>query len=204
MSSGVKKRKSRWLYSRSAALTRWLHLYLSLISFATLMFFSFTGLTLNHPAWFGASEPVIRDEIGQLAVTLIEGSPDKLAIAEELRAKHRLRGKVAEFEIDEYEMMIVFKSPGYAADAFVDRETGEYSVTESATGVIAILNDLHKGRDSGGGWSWVIDVSAVATLLVSVTGLALLVFIRKHRVAGFAVVSFGAILLLLAWAVLVP
>ncbi len=31
---------------------RWLHIYLSMFGLAAVLFFSVTGLTLNHPDWF--------------------------------------------------------------------------------------------------------------------------------------------------------
>ena len=37
---------------RLAALMRWLHIYLSMFGLAAVLFFSATGLTLNHPDWF--------------------------------------------------------------------------------------------------------------------------------------------------------
>src|SRR5690348_14608346 len=37
---------------RLAALMRWLHIYLSMFGLAAVLFFSVTGLTLNHPTWF--------------------------------------------------------------------------------------------------------------------------------------------------------
>jgi hypothetical protein len=39
---------------RLAALSRWLHIYLSMASFAILLFFAVTGLTLNHAERFSA------------------------------------------------------------------------------------------------------------------------------------------------------
>ena len=30
----------------------WLHMYLSMFGLATVLFFSVTGITLNHPDWF--------------------------------------------------------------------------------------------------------------------------------------------------------
>ena len=33
---------------RWASVTRWLHLYLSVVSFVLILFFAVTGLTLNH------------------------------------------------------------------------------------------------------------------------------------------------------------
>ena len=80
---------------------------------------------------------------------LLSEPVDKLEVAEFLRAEHRLKGNVVEFEIDELEFFIVFKGPGYAADVFISRDNGRYSIAETTTSAMAVLNDLHKGRDSG-------------------------------------------------------
>src|SRR3954451_1917577 len=37
---------------RLAAWMRWLHIYLSMFGLAAVLFFSVTGITLNHPDWF--------------------------------------------------------------------------------------------------------------------------------------------------------
>ena len=37
---------------RFAVISRWLHIYLSMASFAIVFFFAVTGLTLNHTEWF--------------------------------------------------------------------------------------------------------------------------------------------------------
>ena len=50
--SGQDKKTRRWLQRQLAVWSRWLHIYLSLISFGAILFFSVTGLTLNHPDWF--------------------------------------------------------------------------------------------------------------------------------------------------------
>jgi len=131
-------------------------------------------------------------------------SPDKLGIAEWLRGRHQLRGYVAEFSVDEYEYMVVFKGPGYAADVFIDRDTREYSLTETTTGAMAVMNDLHKGRDSGTQWSWVIDVSAIVTMLMSLSGFGLLFYIRRRRVSGVITAVVGTVLLVVVWIIWVP
>lgn len=197
------RRRKSW-YAASAKLTRWLHTYLSMISFATLLFFAATGLTLNHPTWFGADQVVIRDEEGSFPTSQLADEVDKLSIAEELRATHHLKGKVTEFEVSDFDCMVTFKSAGYVADVFIDRETGKYTVSETASGAIAIMNDLHKGRDSGPEWSWVIDISAILMVLVSVTGLVLLLFLKRQRGAGLVVTLVGTILLVAAWMLWVP
>ena len=220
-SADSKQKRKRGWYAKSAAAFRWVHIYVSMLGFATLMFFAFTGMTLNHPTWFGASEQTVRDLQGEVPsetinVRTVEASPtdssdepstilvDRLGIAEWLRSEHRLRGRVTEFHVDEYECMLVFKSPGYAADIFLDHTNGQYMLTETSTGFMAVLNDLHKGRDSGEEWSLVIDISAVVTMLLSVSGFGLLLYLRRRRTSGILTAVFGTVVLVAAWAFWVP
>ncbi len=168
------------------------------------MLFAITGITLNHPDWFGADQEFIEDASGTIQTRWLEENVDRLAIAEFLRSQHNLKGMVSEFVSDEYECMVVFKGPGYAADVFIDRNTGDYTLTEISTSTIAILNDLHKGRDSGPAWSWLIDISAILMILVSITGLVLLFYLKKRRRNGLLVTFGGLVALVLVWILWVP
>ena len=94
---------------------------------------------------------------------------------------------------------MLFKGPGYEADATIDRETGKYDLTVSRFSLVAVMNDLHKGRDTGRKWSAVIDFSAVLMTLVSLTGLTLIFFLNKRRFSGLLLVAFGALLCYLVY-----
>lgn len=191
-----------------AKLSRWLHIYLSMVSFAIVLFFSVTGLTLNHPSWLGGDKQINLKSKGQLNVKWVN-NPDtnrvaKLEIVEFLRKTHQVKGAVSEFRIDESEITVTLKGPAYSCDAFIDRENGSYEVSEIKMGIVAVMNDLHKGRDSGKGWSWIIDISAVFLILVSLSGLILLCFIKKKRVAGFVTAFIGLVISYLIYIVFVP
>lgn len=190
--------------TRAAAIIRWLHLYLSLLGFTALLFFAITGLTLNHPTWLGADTQRVSEFSGKLEhswLTLpnITDDPaqsvDRLNVVEHLRAEHGLRGAVSEFRVDDYECLVLFRGPAYAVDVVVNRETGEYSATQTVMGLVAIMNDLHKGRDSGLAWSLVIDASAILTAMVSITGLVLLFWLRRRRWSGLLTTVAGTIVL---------
>jgi hypothetical protein len=86
---------------------------------------------------------------------------------------------------------VTFKGPGYAADAFIDRASAHYTVTQTYHGVVAVINDLHKGRDTGPFWSVVIDLSAVVMTLIALTGLVLLFYLKLRRVPGLVVALIG-------------
>lgn len=208
---------------------RWLHIYVSLLAFAALVFFGLTGITLNHPAWFGADATHVAQHRGQmrpewLGIRGAEGaavdeqnSDDeqqdappgdeatiaRLEVVEHLRGAHGARGAVSEFRVDDYEVLVLFRGPAYAADAVIDRETGDYTMTVTTMGVVALLNDLHKGRDTGLGWSVTIDVVSAATVFVSLTGLGLVFFIRRKRVTGLlsAVAGTIALIAIIIWLV---
>lgn len=194
------------LRRRIASLSRWLHIYLSMASFAILLFFAVTGLTLNHAERFSAA-PRIAQLKGRVELNWVkaaDASVDKLAVVEHLRQAHGVKGALSDFRLDESQASVSFKGPGYAADAFVNRETGEYELTETRSGLVAALNDLHKGRDSGRAWSWLIDVSAVLMTLVSLTGLVLIWFVKRRRSSGLMLAGLCALFCYLIYLFLIP
>lgn len=195
MSSEKKDKAPRPLKLRIHSGIRWLHTYLSLLSLLVVLFFSVTGLTLNHAEWItGALRQT--EKTGQLPKEwLTDATSKKLEIVERLRGEFGVRGAVEEFRVDERECTIAFKGPGYAADAFVSRETGALQLTVAEEGSLAALNDLHKGRHTGKAWSWLIDVSAIVLTVISLTGLGLLFYLKRIRTVGLVVVVAGAVLL---------
>ncbi len=100
--------------------------------------------------------------------------------------------------------LVSLKGPGYSADAFIDRASGRYDLSEVRYGVVAILNDLHKGRDTGPAWSVVIDISAVLLTLISLTGLILIFYLKLRRKPGVVVAVIGTVVLVLAYVLGVP
>lgn len=196
---------------------RWLHIYLSMISFAALVFFAATGITLNHPDWFYSKREKTNEYTGNLPIAWIQTeqptensastSPtpiDRLSIVEHFRSEHNVRGAVKEFSIEEYEIVVGFAGPGYAADSLIERDDGSYTITETLFGTLAILNDLHKGRDTGKAWSWVIDLTAVIMLIVSISGFYLLLKLRNRKTSGIVTCTIGGLIVLIVFILWVP
>ena len=201
-----KKPKPEW-QKNTASLSRWLHIYLSMVSFAIVLFFALTGLTLNHADWFGDKEHITKFKGTMPAIWVNNKDTNqvkKLEIAERLRSNHHIKGAVSDFIIDPNQISLTFKGPGYSADAFVDRTTGAYKLNESRAGLVAVINDLHKGRDAGKGWSWVIDICAIFLSLVSLTGLIMIFFMKKKRASGLIMAGAGIVVCYLVYLLLVP
>ncbi|TWU48519.1 hypothetical protein Poly51_44190 [Rubripirellula tenax] len=192
----------------AALWSRWLHIYLSLLSLAAILFFSITGLTLNHPDWFFSESTT--EQSGTLDVSLLNNGTappidwdqsdfahqiDKLEVAELLRSRHKLRGTVTDFFGYEEDAELTFQGPGYTAIARIMRPSGEYTVAVTTNDLVSIFNDLHKGRNSGRAWSVVIDISAIVSALVALSGLMLIFFLRVRRTKGIitAIAGVGAV-----------
>ena len=202
LDTSAPRRVPKWK-RQLATLSRWLHIYLSMVSFGVLFFFAVTGLTLNHTDWFSGAQRTVQVK-GTVDVSLVKGTVAKLEIVEHLRKAHRVSGALSDFRIDEGQCSISFKGPAYTADVFLERASGAYDLTETRMGFVALLNDLHKGRDSGRAWAWVIDISAVLMTLVSISGLVLVFYLQKRLFSGLVTLGAGAVLCLAAYWIWVP
>ena len=190
-----KKRVVKW--------ARWSHIYLSMVSFAIVFFFAATGLTLNHQEWFANQQRTIVYK-GSVNRSWLGNDVAKLEIVEQLRSAHGIKSGLSDLRIDDGQIAINFKGPGYTADAFVDRATGSYEITETRMGWGAVINDLHKGRDAGPVWGMLIDASAAFMTLVSLTGLMLIFFLTKWRISGLIMLGAGVAVCSALYLVFVP
>jgi hypothetical protein len=189
----------RWR-QRIAVVSRWLHIYTSVLGLGAVLFFSVTGITLNHPDWsfgFKSREHTVKTTISP---ALLGAAPNELGIVEHLRREHGLHGGVDEFRTEDDTCSISFKGPGYSADVTIQRAGGECEIFTITEGPVALLNDLHKGRYTGRGWSLVIDITAAVLILISVSGLILLLYIKRRRRSGLVTAILGtALVAALAW-----
>ncbi len=176
---------------------RWLHVYTSMIALLIVLFFGATGITLNHPTWTFGDDATERTEAGTLPFPTMsaDGTIDWLPIAEYMRSEHDVNGSVDNFSTTGDGAgetgTIVFKNAGYSADLEFEVTTGDYDLVISEEGLVAVMNDLHKGRDTGDGWRWVIDVSAAFLVVISLTGLVMQFFLRKRRRSALTVAALG-------------
>jgi uncharacterized protein len=183
--------------SQSARVQIWarrLHVYTSMVALLIVLFFGVTGITLNHPTWtFGdhASHEAVTG-VFPFEVLADDGSVDFLRVAEFVRSEHDVRGTVDSFDAAGGEGWINFKNAGYSAGVVFDIEDGSYDLTVDQQGLLAVMNDLHKGRDTGSSWRWVIDVSAGFLVAISLTGLVLQLVLKKRRTAALASALVGA------------
>lgn len=176
-------------------ITRWLHTYLSMFSLLLVLFFGATGITLNHPSWtFGmnGSQQTISGTLPAGFET--NGTVDFLAVSQYVQDNNGVRGDATDYSADATQGSMSFKGPGYAADLFFDVNTGAYDLTVDQQGLLAVMNDLHKGRNTGGAWNWTIDAAGGLLVVVAITGLGLQFFLKRRRTRAYIVAAAGTLL----------
>jgi hypothetical protein len=153
-----------------------------MISLIIVLFFGLTGITLNHPNWTLGSNGSHSKYTGTLPTgSSAAGTVDFFTITEFIRSKYGVTAAVSDHRADDSQGSIAFKGPGYAADLSFDVTTGAYKLSINEAGLLAAMNDVHKGRDTGSGWKWVIDVAGGLLVVVALTGLGIQLFLRKRR-----------------------
>src|SRR5262249_49165192 len=129
-----------------------------------------------------------------LVATSVGKQIDQAKVVAQLLAAHKVKGHLSDFRVDDDQVTVSFKGPGYTADTFIDRKTAAYDMTETRMGLVAITTDLHKGRDTGTAWAQLTDLSPVLMMLVSVTGLTLIFFLHKRLTLGLWMLAIGTVI----------
>jgi hypothetical protein len=165
-----------------------------MIALLVVLFFGITGVTLNHPEWTFGFDPTTENSQGVLPdETVVGGTVEYLAVSEFVRTEHNVKGEVTDFGADATDGFISYRGPGYSADLIFDLESGSYELTVQQQGWIGVMNDLHKGRDTDASWNWLIDVSGALLVAISITGLALQLFLKQRRRAAVLAAIGGAL-----------
>jgi hypothetical protein len=79
----------------------------------------------------------------------------------------------------------------------IDRSTGTYELVATSAGLIATMNDLHKGSYTGNKWNTIIDITAAILIVISLTGFIMIFFMTKKRTLGLWVAGLGAVTFIL-------
>ncbi|PHX04275.1 PepSY-associated TM helix domain-containing protein [Vibrio splendidus] len=206
---------------KSRAVQSWarrLHVYISMALLFVVLFFSVTGITLNRPELFESSQPNIQRSTLELPTSLFTIQDGRLKadesafetfLFEEANLSGVPSGLDIYAEIEDGELLIGevsmdFKGPGYNASVFVDVTSEMVEVETTNYGAIALLNDLHKGRNSGEVWKWFIDITALLMIFFVLTGVCLLLPKKKTLNTSIKWMVFGSAISLAIYFVAVP
>ncbi|ADG11974.1 hypothetical protein B7G68_18160 [Caulobacter segnis] len=193
-SAADQHRRSFWLKQ----LHQW-HWISAAVSLIGMLLFAITGITLNHAGQIEAEPKVVSRKATlppDLMAVLAKGPEEgkrPLPVPLEPFLDKAVGADVAgrEGEWSPEEVYVALARPGGDAWLSIDRETGAIEHEKTTRGVVSLLNDLHKGRNSGKAWSWFIDIFAAACVIFTVTGLILLQFHARARPLTWPLVGLG-------------
>ncbi|BDB70655.1 membrane protein [Comamonas thiooxydans] len=185
------------------------HWISSAICLIGMLLFAVTGFTLNHAGQI-ESKPKVESRDAQLPRDLLEKlqqaqkqgveAADKNAVglpAEVdgwLAQQIKVSAKGFAVEWSEDEAYVPMPRPGGDAWLRVDLKEGSIEYEKTDRGWISYLNDLHKGRNTGGAWSLFIDVFAIGCLVFCITGLLILKMHAQRRPMTWPMVGLGLVL----------
>ncbi|CAM4363570.1 PepSY-associated TM helix domain-containing protein [Acinetobacter pragensis] len=182
---------------------RYVHGWLSAFAFIVLVFFSLTGLFLNHPEWFDPAKDEKTVKI-QLPENLLQAAQKQEnpsnALLDYIRQKETVVGRYQSSEVIDGEVMIRLESPAGSTDIWALLDTGEVEITQKPASAVSLINDLHRGKNSGTAWRWLIDISAVLILALSLAGYILFLSIKSRLVTHLLLTAASlAVLIALIW-----
>lgn len=183
-------------------LHRW-HWISAALSLTGMLMFAITGFTLNHAAQIEAKPTVVKRNATLPAalqtVLRAEGerqagkrAPLPPALADWAKASFSINVAGLDAEWEEDEAYVPMARPG--GDAWLRMAAdgaAEYEKTDR--GMVSWLNDLHKGRNTGGVWSWFIDIFAGACMVFAITGFLIMKLHAANRPSTWPVIGFGVL-----------
>ena len=183
--------------------SRTIHIYISMLGLLAVIFFSVTGIMLNHEEWFGFATPHIVKKEGAMSEAMAR-TPDKLAIVEKLRKDFGATGAMDSFEVEDDRLTISFKSPGRHTDVTIQRADGH---AEVVAGIVRVQWALRGSSPRDGCRAGVAlhhrcDCGAVAGHMRD--GLLLWCLVPKWRPLGLAAMAVCCVLCAVIYFVLVP
>lgn len=162
-----------------------------MLSMLLVLFFAVTGLTANHESWAGESKTTTTT--GTLPESAKSDSGwDFLAVSEYIR-NQGVTGSVTDYGTSGDLGRITYQGPGYQASLSFEVTDGSYTLSTTSSGLIAIINDLHKGRHTSGFWNVTIDIAAIFLIVVALTGLVLQLLIERRRRTALILLSAGVV-----------
>ena len=185
------------------------HWISSAICLIGMLLFAVTGFTLNHAGQI-ESKPKVETRDAQLPEDLLKKLLQAKEQSSQVASKTEVhlpadvdtwlaqqikvstKGHAVEWSDDE--AYIPMPRPGGDAWLRVDLKEGAVEYERTDRGWISYLNDLHKGRNTGGAWSLFIDVFAIGCLVFCITGLLILKMHAQRRPMTWPMVGLGFVL----------
>ena len=183
-------------------LAREWHGYLSAIAFVALLFFSATGIVMNHPNITDGHLPDLIQKpftLSPAEIAAIRANPDPGQTLVRTAERHigKLSGGFRDGQLDGNDAFVRLQGAARNTDLHGDLKTGRVEVTIVPAGGLDVLNNLHRGDRAGKLWQALVDASAILMIVVSLLGYVLFLSMR-FRVRTALMLTGATTLLLVA------
>ncbi|WP_337188531.1 PepSY-associated TM helix domain-containing protein [Phenylobacterium sp.] len=193
-----KRAQRRAAFLRQVMRWHWISAAICLVG---MILFAATGITLNHAGDIKA-EPRTITRDGELPAELRPALKAAEAAGGELPESVRrwlaeglqVKAPAGPVEWSPGEAYVALPGPGSDGWVTLETESGAVAYERTDRGLVAYLNDLHKGRNTGPAWSWFIDVFSVGCLVFCITGLILLQLHAHARKSTWPLVGLGVVI----------
>ncbi len=188
-------------------LCRTWHGYLSAVAFFWLLFFSVTGILLNHPTWLRGDRPVIANRHFRLgaqelkSITAQENPGPALVLA--MRGSRGLKGEIDSSDVVGSRLFVRMRGAAGSTDLQFDLQSGQGSAVIETFPVATLFKELHRGEQAGRIWRTLIDVAGITLVMTSILGLLIYFSMRlRLRTAlilvagGVAIMAVGVMLVI--------
>jgi hypothetical protein len=189
-------------------LCRTWHGYLSALAFVWLLFFSITGILLNHPDWLSRGGPAVRNGAFQLDPAQIDAvrhaAEPGAALVTLLRSRVALIGDVDSSDKLGDMMFVRLKGARGSSDLRVDLRTGSGTSAVESLPALALFKELHRGGQAGPVWRALIDIMGGILTASSVIGLLIFFCLRLRLRSALLLVGAGLGMMVAAVFLFVP
>jgi hypothetical protein len=173
------------------------HGYLSAVAFMALLFFSVTGIVLNHPGLTDNNLPALIQKPFTLTpaeIAAIHANPDPGQTLVKTAERHigKLRGGFRDGQLDGNDVFVRLQGASNNTDLHGDLATGKVEVTIVPNRPLEILNNLHRADRAGKVWQFMVDAMAGLLIVLSILGYVLFISLR-FRTRTALILTFGTL-----------
>ncbi len=182
------------------------HGYLSAVAFVWLLFFSITGILLNHPTWLGDDRPVtvsrqFRLQPSELASVKAKAEPGA-ALVQTMRGKLDLKGQVDSSAVAGQLLFVRMRGASGSSELQLDLQSGQGSAAIESFPIPTLFKELHRGEKAGAVWRAMIDIAGFALVVTSLLGLMIYLTLR-FRLRTTLVLMAGGLAVMVAGIMLI-
>jgi len=181
------------------------HGYLSAAAFVWLLFFSITGILLNHPTWLRGDRATINRQFhlqtGDLVSVAAQKEPGPMLV-QVLRGPLGLKGEINSSDVAGSQLFVRMRDASGSSDLQLDLQTGQGAAAIETFPIAKLFKELHRGEQAGRVWRALIDVAGVVLVTTSILGL-LIYFSLRFRLRTALILLAGGMAMMAAGVALI-